>query len=150
MKSIENVSRSLSCTALTDYVCLLSGDGEHPRRGVVKGTALRGPLNWVKKPWSPAKAQTENLWIEKILWPSLSRCETRSDRDACEEDFAMGPNVPGELTCGDEHEEGWAGWAGRRSEPDTDEGKARGDEPVLVVFSKMSVCAPSWKLYKSW
>ena len=103
----------------------------------------------MKKPWSPAKVETENLRIEKIRWPSLSRCETRSDRDACKENFAMGPNVPGELTCRDEHGEGWAGWAGRKSEPDTDAGKARGDKLVSVVFSKMSFCAPSWKLYKS-
>jgi len=35
--------------------------------------------------------------------------------------------------------------------PDADAGKAELDGGcALVVFSKMSFCAPSWKLYKSW
>jgi hypothetical protein len=98
----------------------------------MKGTALRGPLNWVKKPWSPANAQTENLSIERVRgWPSL-RCETPLDEDGCKEGFAVSPgDVPGELTCED-------GWVARKAEPDTDSGKARGDKPVSVVFSKMS------------
>jgi hypothetical protein len=82
----------------------------------MKATALQGPLNWMKKLWSPEKAQTENLRVQSVR--SLSRCETSSVGHACEENFASGPDVPA-------------------------------DEPVSVVFSKMSFCAPSWKLYKS-
>ena len=36
-------------------------------RTYMKGAALQDPLNWTKKPSSPAKAQMENLKIERVL-----------------------------------------------------------------------------------
>jgi hypothetical protein len=66
---------------------------------------------------------------------ALTSCE---GGDASEE----GPDVPGGVTFEDEDEEGWIGWAAMP-------GKVRGDDPVPVVFSKMSFCAPSRKWYKS-
>jgi len=48
------------------------------------------------------------------------------------------------VPCDGEDEEDWVGLAVGKEEGEILE------EPASVEFSKMSFCAPSWKLYKSW